>query len=460
MSYRIETDSMGEMQVPQDKYWGAQTQRSLQNFKIGEIRFTPPFIRAYALLKSACAQANRDLGVLSKEKADLIVRAAQEVIEGKLDSHFPLVVFQTGSGTQFNMNVNEVLSNRAIELSGGVMGSKKPIHPNDDLNQGQSSNDSFPTAMRISAYLELRNKLLVSVKGLRDALYAKQLEFSDIVKVGRTHLQDAVPLTLGQEFSGYVSQLDHAVERIESAFKHLLELPIGGTAVGTGLNAHPEFSAKVITNINRMTQCEFVPSSVKFESIAAHDCIAFASSALRTLAGALLKIANDIRFLGSGPRCGFGEILLPENEPGSSIMPGKVNPTQSEAMSMVVMQVYGNDAAIAFAASQGSFELNTYKPVMIHNLLESSRLLSDACDSFSQNCVKGILPNREQIARHLNNSLMLVTALNPHIGYDNAAKVAKKAHHENKTLKQAAVELGLLSEEQFDAWVVPANMVG
>jgi len=460
MSYRIETDSMGEMQVPQDKYWGAQTQRSLQNFKIGEIRFTPPFIRAYALLKSACAQANRDLGVLSKEKAELIVRAAQEVIDGKLDSHFPLVVFQTGSGTQFNMNVNEVLSNRAIELSGGVMGSKKPIHPNDDLNQGQSSNDSFPTAMRISAYLELRNKLLVSVKGLRDALYAKQLEFSDIVKVGRTHLQDAVPLTLGQEFSGYVSQLDHALERIESAFKHLLELPIGGTAVGTGLNAHPEFSTKVITNINRMTQCEFVPSRVKFESIAAHDCIAFASSALRTLAGALLKIANDIRFLGSGPRCGFGEILLPENEPGSSIMPGKVNPTQSEAMSMVVMQVYGNDAAIAFAASQGAFELNTYKPVMIHNLLESSRLLSDACDSFSQNCVMGILPNREQIARHLNNSLMLVTALNPHIGYDNAAKVAKKAHHENKTLKQAAVELGLLSEEQFDAWVVPANMVG
>ncbi len=460
MAYRIETDSMGEMRVPSDKYWGAQTQRSLQNFKIGEIRFTPPFIRAYALLKSACAQANRELKILPKEKADLIIAAAQEVIDGKLDGHFPLVVFQTGSGTQFNMNVNEVLSNRAIEMAGGVMGSKKPIHPNDDLNQGQSSNDSFPTAMRISAYLEIKNKLLVSVAGLRDALLLKQKEFSDIVKVGRTHLQDAVPLTLGQEFSGYVSQLDHALERIESTFKHLLELPIGGTAVGTGLNAHKEFAGMVIQNINRMTGCEFVSSPVKFESIAAHDCIAFASSALRTLAGALLKIANDIRFLGSGPRCGFGEILLPENEPGSSIMPGKVNPTQSEAMSMVVMQVYGNDAAIAFAASQGSFELNTYKPVMIHNLLESSRLLSDACNSFTENCVVGIVPNREQIARHLENSLMLVTALNPHIGYDNAAKVAKKAHHENKTLKQAAIELGLLSAEQFDAWVVPANMVG
>lgn len=455
---RIESDSMGQIEVASDRYWGAQTQRSIENFEIGDIRFTRPFIRAYGILKLSCAWANSQLGVLDSEKTALMLEAAEEVIEGKLDDHFPLVVFQTGSGTQFNMNVNEVISNRAIEIANGELGSKVPVHPNDDCNRGQSSNDTFPTAMRIAAVCELTDSLIPAVKKLRESFHSKASEFKDIVKTGRTHLQDAVPLTLGQEISGWVSQLDHSIERLESCLTHLQEVPIGGTAVGTGLNAHPEFSSKVIQKINLLTGQNFVSSPVKFEAIAAHDAIAFTSSALRTLAGALMKIGNDIRWLASGPRCGIGELLIPENEPGSSIMPGKVNPTQIEALTMVVTQVYGNDAAIAFAASQGSFELNTYKPVMIHNLLESSRILSDGCDSFRKNCVKGIQPNLTKIKEYLDNSLMLVTALNPHIGYDKSAQIAKKAYKENSTLKEAAIDLGFVSSEQFDEWVNPANM--
>ena len=457
---RIESDSMGQIEVANDRYWGAQTQRSLQNFEIGEIFFTRPFIRAYGVLKLSCAWANGQLGVMDPEKSDLVCRAAQEVIEGKLDDHFPLVVFQTGSGTQFNMNTNEVISNRAIELVNGELGSKTPVHPNDDCNKGQSSNDTFPTAMRIAAVCELSESLIPSVSKLRDALQAKAVDFKNVVKTGRTHLQDAVPLTLGQEISGWVSQLDHSLERIQASIIHLREVPIGGTAVGTGLNAHPEFSHKVVQKINELTGHNFISSPVKFESIAAHDAIAFASSAMRTLAGALMKIGNDVRWLASGPRCGIGELLIPENEPGSSIMPGKVNPTQVEALTMVVTQVYGNDAAVAFAASQGSFELNTYKPVMIHNLLESSRILADGCDSFRKNCITGIEPNLPKIKEYLDNSLMLVTALNPHIGYDKAAQIAKKAYKENSTLKQAALSLGFLSSEQFDEWVDPAKMTG
>ncbi len=457
---RIESDSMGQIEVASDRYWGAQTQRSLQNFEIGEILFTRPFIRAYGILKHSCAWANGQLGAMDSEKSDLICKAAQEVIDGKLDDHFPLVVFQTGSGTQFNMNSNEVISNRAIEMASGELGSKTPVHPNDDCNKGQSSNDTFPTAMRISAVCELSDSLIPSVSKLRDALNSKAIEFQKIVKTGRTHLQDAVPLTLGQEISGWVSQLDHSLERLQSSLTHLKEVPIGGTAVGTGLNAHPEFSSKVVHKINELTGHNFISSPVKFESIAAHDAIAFASSAMRTLAGALMKIGNDIRWLASGPRCGIGELLIPENEPGSSIMPGKVNPTQVEALTMVVTQVYGNDAAIAFAASQGSFELNTYKPVMIHNLLESSRILADGCDSFRKNCVIGIEPNLPKIKEYLDNSLMLVTALNPHIGYDKAAQIAKKAYKEHSTLKQAALSLGFLTADQFDEWVNPANMTG
>ncbi len=457
---RIETDSMGQVEVQNDRYWGAQTQRSLQNFEIGEILFTRPFIRAYGILKHSCAWANGELGAMNPEKSELICKAAQEVIEGKLDEHFPLVVFQTGSGTQFNMNCNEVISNRAIEMANGKLGSKSPVHPNDDCNKGQSSNDTFPTAMRIAAVCELSESLIPSVGELRDALNSKAVKYNKVVKTGRTHLQDAVPLTLGQEISGWVSQLDHSLERLQYSLNHLKEVPIGGTAVGTGLNAHPEFSQKVVQKINELSGHTFVPSPVKFESIAAHDAIAFASSAMRTLAGVLMKIGNDIRWLASGPRCGIGELLIPENEPGSSIMPGKVNPTQVEALTMVVTQVYGNDAAVAFAASQGSFELNTYKPVMIHNLLESARILSDACDSFRKNCVIGIEPNLPKIKEYLDNSLMLVTALNPHIGYDKAAQIAKKAYKENSTLKQAAIALGFLTADQFDEWVNPANMTG
>jgi len=457
---RIERDTMGEVAVQDDRYWGAQTQRSLQNFKIGDIRFKRPVIRAMGVLKKAAAIVNADLGLLAADKRDLIVRAADEVIEGALDDHFPLVVFQTGSGTQTNMNTNEVISNRAIALAGGVLGSKTPVHPNDDVNKSQSSNDTFPTAMHIAAVEELVGKVVPAVRALRDVLAAKAVAFKDIVKIGRTHLQDATPLTLGQEISGWVSQLDHGLARIDATLPGLLELGLGGTAVGTGLNTHPEYATRVAAKIAELTGQPFVSAPNKFEQLAAHDAVAFASGALRTVAGSLMKIANDVRWLASGPRCGIGELKIPENEPGSSIMPGKVNPTQCEALTMVVAQVYGNDAAIAFSASQGNFELNVYKPVMIHNLLESARLIADGCDSFRENLAVGIEPNTQRIEQLLNESLMLVTALNTHIGYDKAAAIAKKAHKDGTTLKAAALALGHLTEAEFDAWVDPLQMVG
>ena len=460
MDTRTEKDTMGEIAVPADRYWGAQTQRSLQNFEIGEIRLGRPMIRAFGILKRAAAEVNRDLGLLPSAKAALIVAAAEEVADGKYDAHFPLVVFQTGSGTQTNMNVNEVISNRAIELAGGVLGSRDPIHPNDDVNQSQSSNDTFPTAMSIAAVSEIEERLLPEVKKLRDVLDGKAKEFRDLVKIGRTHLQDAVPLTLGQEISGWVSQLDHGMEHVRQALPHLLELAIGGTAVGTGLNTHPEYAVRVARRVAEMTGHAFVTAPNKFEALAAHDALAFASGALRTLAGSLMKIANDVRWLASGPRSGIGELRIPENEPGSSIMPGKVNPTQSEAMTMVVAQVYGNDAAVAFAASQGNFELHVYKPVMIHNVLESTRLLADACRSFRLHCAEGLEADRTRIAELVKKSLMLVTALNPHIGYDKAAAIAKKAHEEGLTLKEAALQSGHVTAEQFDAWIDPSKMVG
>ena len=460
MSTRIERDTMGDIEVASDRYWGAQTQRSLQNFKIGEIRFTRPMIKALGTLKHAAASVNRDLGQLDDEVAQLILRAAQEVIDGKLDDHFPLVVFQTGSGTQTNMNTNEVISNRAIELAGGEMGSKKPVHPNDHVNKGQSSNDTFPTAMHIAAVCELNETLLPAIRRLRDTLDEKARAFTDIVKIGRTHLQDATPLTLGQEISGWVAQLDNGMTRVQAANDLLLELALGGTAVGTGLNTHPEYAVRVAARIAELTGHPFRTAPNKFEALAANDAIAFASGALRTVAGSLMKIANDVRWLASGPRCGIGELRIPENEPGSSIMPGKVNPTQSEAMTMLVCQVYGNDAAIAFAASQGNFELNVFKPVMIHNLLESIRLIADGCDSFRDNCAVGIEPNLERIESLMHNSLMLVTALNNHIGYDKAAQIAKTAYKENASLKDTAIRLGYVTAEQFDAWVRPEEMVG
>ncbi len=460
MDTRIEKDTMGEVAVPADRYWGAQTQRSLQNFEIGAIRFGRPMLRAFGLLKRAAAEVNRDLGLLPIEKAALVAAAAQEVADGKLDAHFPLVVFQTGSGTQTNMNVNEVIANRAIELAGGVLGSKTPIHPNDDVNKSQSSNDTFPTAMSIAAVCEIEERLLPEVARLRDVLDAKAKAFADVVKIGRTHLQDAVPLTLGQEISGWVSQLDHGIAHVSQALPHLLELAIGGTAVGTGLNTHPEYAARVAARLAALTGHPFVPAANKFEALAAHDALAFASAALRTLAGSLMKIANDVRWLASGPRCGIGEIRIPENEPGSSIMPGKVNPTQAEALTMVVAQVYGNDAAVAFAASQGNFELHVYKPVLIHNVLESVGLLADACRSFRIHCAEGIEADRARIAELVDKSLMLVTALNPHIGYDKAAMIAKKAHAEGTTLRDAALALGFVTSEQFDAWIDPSKMVG
>jgi len=459
-STRTERDTMGAIEVPTDRYWGAQTQRSIQNFAIGEIRFTRPMIRAYGVLKKAAAVVNADLGLLPEDRRDLILRAADEVIEGALDAHFPLVVFQTGSGTQTNMNANEVIANRAIELAGGELGSKAPVHPNDDVNKSQSSNDTFPTAMHIAAVEELTGLLLPALERLRDTFTAKSEAFADIVKIGRTHLQDATPLTLGQEISGWASQIDHGVARVRLALDHLYELALGGTAVGTGLNAHPEYPERVARAIAELTGHPFRTASNKFEQLAAHDAIAFASGALRTVAGSLMKVANDVRWLASGPRCGIGELRIPENEPGSSIMPGKVNPTQAEALTMVVAQVYGNDAAVAFAASQGNFELNVFKPVMIHNLLESTRLLADACDSFRVHCAAGIEPNRERIERLLHESLMLVTALNPHIGYDKAAGIAKKAYQDGTTLKQAALALGYLTAAEFDAWVDPAQMTG
>jgi fumarate hydratase class II len=460
MATRIEKDTMGEIAVPADRYWGAQTQRSLQNFEIGEIRFTRPMIRAFGLLKRAAAEVNRDLGLLPPEKAALVTAAAQEVADGKLDLHFPLVVFQTGSGTQTNMNVNEVIANRAIDLAGGVPGSKDPIHPNDDVNMSQSSNDTFPAAMSIAAVCEIEERLLPEVKKLRDVLAAKAKEFEDVVKIGRTHLQDAVPLTLGQEISGWIAQLDHGMTHVAQALPHLLELAIGGTAVGTGLNTHPEYAGRVAQRVATLTGHPFVSAPNKFEALAAHDALAFASGALRTLAGSLMKIANDVRWLASGPRSGIGEIRIPENEPGSSIMPGKVNPTQAEALTMVVVQVYGNDAAVAFAASQGNFELHVFKPVMIHNVLESVRLLADGCRSFRVHCAEGIEPDRARIADLVARSLMLVTALNPHIGYDKAAAIAKKAHHEGTTLREAALALGFVTAEEFDAWIDPSKMTG
>lgn len=460
MSYRIEKDTMGEIQVPVDKYYGAQTARSLMNFKIGGDRFPRELIRALGILKKAAALTNKELGSLPSDKADLIVKAADEVIEGKLDEHFPLVVWQTGSGTQTNMNANEVISNRAIELAGGEMGSKKPIHPNDDVNKAQSSNDTFPTAMHIAAVEEIHRRLIPMVAKLRDALTAKEKEFKDIIKIGRTHLMDAVPLTLGQEFSGYVQMLSNGLDRINAALPRLYELALGGTAVGTGLNTHPQFAVKSAEHIAKITGKKFVTAPNKFEALAAHDALVEFSGVLKTLAASLMKIANDIRLLGSGPRCGLGELNLPENEPGSSIMPGKVNPTQSEALTMVCAQVFGNDVAVNFGGATGHFELNVFKPVIIFNVLNSIRLLSDACESFADHCVVGIEANIVNIKKHLENSLMLVTALNPHIGYDNAAKVAKKAHKENTTLKQAAIDLGLLTSEKFDEVVRPEKMVG
>ncbi|MDD5607994.1 MAG: class II fumarate hydratase [Ignavibacterium sp.] len=459
MSYRIEKDTMGEIQVPVDKYYGAQTARSLMNFKIGGDRFPRELIRALGILKKAAALTNKELGTLPSDKADLIVKAADEVIEGKLDEHFPLVVWQTGSGTQTNMNANEVISNRAIELAGGEMGSKKPIHPNDDVNKAQSSNDTFPTAMHIAAVEEIHRRLIPMVKKLRDALAAKEKEFKDIIKIGRTHLMDAVPLTLGQEFSGYVQMLSNGLDRINAALPRLYELALGGTAVGTGLNTHPQFAVKSAEHIAKITGKKFVTAPNKFEALAAHDALVEFSGVLKTLAASLMKIANDIRLLGSGPRCGLGELNLPENEPGSSIMPGKVNPTQSEALTMVCAQVFGNDVAVNFGGATGHFELNVFKPVIIFNVLNSIRLISDACESFTDHCVVGIEANIINIKKHLENSLMLVTALNPHIGYDNAAKVAKKAHKENTTLKQAAIDLGLLTSEKFDEFVRPEKMV-
>jgi fumarate hydratase class II len=457
---RIESDSLGEISVPTDRYWGAQTQRSLQNFKVGRHRFTRPMIRALGILKHAAASVNGELGLLDKEKAGLIQRAAAEVVAGSLDDHFPLVVYQTGSGTQTNMNANEVISNRAIEIAGGVLGSKQPVHPNDDVNKSQSSNDTFPTAMSIAAAEQTSGRLLPALRALRNALSEKATAHKDVVKIGRTHLMDATPLTLGQEISGWVSQLDHAIEHVEAALPHVCELAIGGTAVGTGLNTHPEYAERVAGAIAGVTKLPFTSAPSKFEALAAHDALVNLSATLRGTAMALMKIANDVRWLASGPRCGLGELNLPANEPGSSIMPGKVNPTQCESITMVAVQVFGNDAAVAFAGSQGNFELNVYKPVMIHNVLDSLELLADSCDSFRTLCIEGLEPDGVRIEQHLTNSLMLVTALNTHIGYDKAAKIAKQAWAEGTTLKAAALSLGYVTEEQFDSWVDPSKMLG
>jgi len=451
---------MGAIEVPADRYWGAQTQRSLHHFSIGEDRMPVEVVRALGLLKKACALVNLELGILPKEKADLIVAAAEEVIEGGLDDHFPLFVWQTGSGTQSNMNANEVIANRAIEIAGGALGSKTPIHPNDDVNMSQSSNDTFPTAMHVATAGAIVGGLLPAVERLRDALQAKADELADVVKIGRTHLQDAVPLTLGQEFGGYAAQLDDGLGRIEESLHGLYELAIGGTAVGTGLNSPRGFGAKVAERIAEVTGLPYVAAPNPFAALASHDALVHAHGAIRTLAVSLMKVANDIRWLASGPRSGLGELELPENEPGSSIMPGKVNPTQSEAMTMVCTQVFGNDVAVTVAGSQGNFELNVFKPMIIRNVLHSVRILSDASRTFREFCVEGIRPNRERIAELVDRSLMLVTALTPHIGYDKAAEIAKKAHHEDLTLREAAIELGYVTETEYDEWVRPEKMVG
>ena len=460
METRTETDSMGEIEVPAHFYYGAQTARSLIHFDIGAETMPRELIRGMGILKKASALVNAELGLLPESIKDLIAKAADEVIDGKLDDHFPLRVWQTGSGTQSNMNSNEVIANRGIELAEGVIGSKDPVHPNDHVNMGQSSNDTFPTAMHIAAVESIREALIPSLVSLTKSFRNKSTEFKDIIKIGRTHLMDATPLTLGQEFSGYTTQLEYALDRINGCMPRMYQIALGGTAVGTGLNSHRDFPEKVAKKIADITGCPFVTAPNKFESLAAHDAIVEASGVLKTIACSLMKIANDIRWLGSGPRCGIGEIILPANEPGSSIMPGKVNPTQSEAMTMVAAQVIGNDTAINVGGSSGNFELNVFKPVMIYNLLQSIRLLADSCRSFNDHCVAGIEPNKTQIEKHLNGSLMLVTALNPHIGYDNAAKVAKKAYQENTTLKESAVALGLLTEEEFDEKVRPEKMTG
>ncbi len=456
---RKEKDALGEVLVPEDRYFGAQTQRASQNFKIGSERFPAEMISAHALVKKAAARVNKSLGLLDEQIARAIEQAADEVIAGKWDDHFPLVIWQSGSGTQFNMNVNEVIANRAIELLGGTIGTKHPVHPNDHVNMSQSTNDTVPTSMHIAAVLAIKKNLLPSLKQLQEALEKKADEFKDIVKIGRTHLQDATPLTLGQEFSGYAAQIEVAREAIENSLNHLLELPIGGTAVGTGLNTREGYDRKMVEEISLITGEPFKLARNKFAGLAAHDAIVEVSGALKVLGAALMKIANDIRWLASGPRSGLGEITLPANEPGSSIMPGKINPTQSEMVTMVVCQVYGNDATIAMAGSQGNFELNVFKPVIAYNLLQSINLLADASRSFREKCVVGIQANRIKIQANLENSLMLVTALNRHIGYDKAAEIALKAYREEKTLKQAALELGYLTEEQFEAWVRPEKMI-
>jgi fumarate hydratase class II len=455
---RIETDAMGSVQVPANCYYGAQTARSLHFFRIGAERFPREVIRALGIVKKASALVNLSLGILSKDNADLIVRAADEVIDGMLDEHFPLNIWQTGSGTQSNMNANEVIANRAIEMAGGVMGSKKPIHPNDDVNLSQSSNDVFPTAMHIAAAQDARDRLIPAVERLAVTMRKKSEEFAGITKIGRTHLMDATPLTLGQEFSGYAQQLEDSGARLEKALPEVYALALGGTAVGTGLNSPPEFAELAAQKIAELTGLPFVSAPNKFEALASHEPLVQLSGTMKTLACALTKIANDVRWLASGPRCGIGEIRIPENEPGSSIMPGKVNPTQSEAMTMVCAQVIGNDVAVTLGGASGNFELNVFKPLIIHNVLRSSRLLSDACDSFREHCVAGIEANESRIQEHLQGSLMLVTALNPHIGYDNAAKIAKTAHKQGITLREAAVQLGILSGEQFDALVKPEEM--
>ncbi len=458
-SFRTEEDSLGKVKVQSDKYYGAQTARSLENFKIGGERMPKELVRALGIIKKTAAQVNQELNLLPKEKADLIVKAADEVASGKLNEHFPLVIWQTGSGTQTNMNANEVISNRAIEISGGVMGSKSPIHPNDDVNKSQSSNDVFPTAMHIAAVEEIHRRLIPTLAKLRDTLNKKSKEFNKIIKVGRTHLMDATPLTLGQEFSGYAAMLSNGLDRINDALKLLYPLALGGTAVGTGINTHPEFGQRVAEKISKLTGKQFITAPNKFEALAAHDAMVELSGVLKTIAASLMKIANDIRWMASGPRAGFAEIFIPANEPGSSIMPGKVNPTQSEAMTMVCAQVMGNDVAVTIGGASGNFELNVFKPMIIHNVLQSIRLLSDASESFNDNCVVGIKPNEKRIKELLQNSLMLVTALNPIIGYDKAAKIAKKAYQDNSSLKEAAVALGFLTAAEFDKKVRPEDMI-